>query len=42
MPLDIKGILVNRLLVGEVMHLLKDHHSQHRIKFLGRTAQANW
>ena len=38
MPLDIKGILVNRFLIGEVMHLLKDHHAQHGIKLFGRAA----
>src|SRR4030043_1802325 len=38
MPLEIKRILMDRLLIGEVMHLLKDHHAQHGIKLFGRAA----
>ena len=36
MPLDIEGKLVNRFLIGEVLHLLKDHYAQHGIKLFGR------
>src|SRR4030042_845855 len=38
MPPDIKSILVNRFHIGEIMHLLKDHHAQHGIKLFGRAA----
>ena len=40
MPLDIETELLNRLLIGTIMHLLEEHQPYHGIQFLGGPAIA--
>ena len=35
MPLDVEAELLNRLLVGAIMHLLENHQPHHGIELLG-------
>src|SRR5271169_255649 len=39
MPLEIIGKLIYGFFVGQVVHLLEDHETQHGVKFLGRRSE---